>query len=92
MVIWKLPARQAWKTNPRTPRPGHTDQFEHGILVYTLQEVDMETSSDSAVPSGEPERPARDKLPRWEPPMLVVYELSCEVTAYAGRERFDDDE
>ena len=70
------------------------NEFEHGIPVYALWEVDMETPShsDSAVPSGEPELPARDKLPRWEPPELVAYELSCEVTAYAGRKRFDDDE
>jgi len=52
----------------------------------------MQASEDPVLPRPEAKPPARVQQPRWEAPTLEAYELACEVTAYAGRKSFPEED
>jgi len=51
--------------------------------------VDRSPEPISSPPPAEPITPV--ERPRWEPPTLDLYEVACEVSAYAGRKRFGEE-
>jgi hypothetical protein len=50
----------------------------------------MQASEEPVMPRPEATPPTQQ--PRWEAPTLEAYELACEVTAYAGRKRFPEED
>ena len=68
------------------PRCAQRNRLKYEALKQTFR---CGKCQSEIPPPAEPITPV--ERPRWEPPTLDLYEVACEVSAYAGRKRFGEE-